>query len=148
MQNLNFSIFINAPKEKVWEIMLGDAGYRQWTKPFDEHSHFEGDWSEGSKMLFLGGNKDGKPQGGMYSRVAENISSQYISVEHLGMVDENGTETPWPGTEKGFENYKLKDVDGGTELLIELVNIPDEFCDDMGNQWPKALEVLKAISEK
>ena len=57
-------MFINAPRKKVWATMLEDTTYREWTKPFNETSYYEGDWSEGSKILFLGTDKDGKVNGG------------------------------------------------------------------------------------
>ncbi len=147
MQDLKFSIFINAPREKVWETMLGDKTYREWTKPFNEGSYFEGDWSEGSKILFLGADKDGKVLGGMYSRIAKNIPFEYVSIEQLGEIHD-GVEKPWLGTEKGFENYKFEEKDGGIELKIEMINTPDEYVEMMSEMWPKALEVLKALSEK
>lgn len=147
MKDLKFSIFINASREKVWKTMLEDVTYRQWTKPFNEGSYFEGDWSEGSKILFLGADKDGKVLGGMYSRIAKNIPFEYVSIEHLGEIHD-GVEKPWPGTEKGFENYKFEDVSGGTEVTVDMIGIPDDFCPMMNEMWPKALEVLKALSEK
>ena len=54
MQKLNFSIVINASKEKVWNTMLEDKTYRIWTEVFSKGSHFIGDWRKGSKILFLG----------------------------------------------------------------------------------------------
>ena len=147
MNTLNFSIFINAPKEKVWPTMLGDVTYRQWTKPFNETSYYEGDWSEGSKILFLGTDKDGKNEGGMVSRVVRNIPFEYVSIQHLGMI-ENGVEKPWEEAGEGFENYTLTEEDGGTQLDIELTNLPDEYVEMMNTMWPKALEVLKTLAEK
>jgi uncharacterized protein YndB with AHSA1/START domain len=146
MNTLNFSIFINAPKEKVWNTMLDDATYRQWTKPFNETSYYKGDWTEGSKIYFFGTDENGQNEGGMYSRIAKNIPFEYVSIQHLGMI-ENGVETPWEGAE-GFENYTLAEKDGGTEVMIEMVNIPDDFCPEMNDMWPKALDVLKEIAEK
>ena len=147
MQNLNFSIFINAPKEKVWATMLEDATYRQWTKPFNETSYYVGDWSEGSKILFLGTDKNGENEGGMVSRIAKNIPFEYVSIEHLGVI-EKGVEKPWDGAGEGFENYTFVEKDGGTEVLIELTNMPDDFTEMMNAMWPKALEILKDISER
>jgi len=147
MKDLNFSIFINAPREKVWNTMLEDATYREWTKPFNKTSYFKGDWSEGSKILFLGTDKNGENEGGMYSRIDKNIPFEYISIEHLGVL-QNGVETPWIGEGSGFENYKFEEKDGGTELKIEMTNIPDEYMEMMNEMWPKALEILKALSEK
>ena len=60
MEKLKFSIVINAPKEKVWNIMLEDSTYRIWTDTFTKGSHYVGDWNKGSKILFLAPAKDGK----------------------------------------------------------------------------------------
>lgn len=127
--------------------MLEDATYREWTKPFNETSYFEGDWSEGSKMLFLGTDKEGKIDGGMVSRIAKNTPFEHISIQHLGVI-ENGIEKPWEGAGEGFENYTLVEKDGGTEVVIELTNMPDQYVEMMNTMWPKSLDVLKALAEK
>lgn len=147
MNTLNFSIFINAPKEKVWNTMLEDATYRQWTKPFNETSYFQGDWSEGSKILFLGTDKEGKNEGGMVSRIAKNIPFEYVSIQHLGVL-EKGVEKPWEGEGEGFENYTLTEKEGGTQVDIELTNIPDSYMEMMNTMWPKSLDIVKALAEK
>ncbi len=147
MNTLNFSIQINAPKEKVWNTMLEDATYREWTKPFNETSYYKGDWSEGSKILFLGTDpKTGEHEGGMVSRIAKNIPFEHVSIQHLGMI-ENGIEKPWEEEGYGFENYTFVEKEGGTEVLIELTNIPEEYSEMMNDMWPKALEVLKNLAE-
>jgi uncharacterized protein YndB with AHSA1/START domain len=147
MNTLHFSIIINAPKEKVWDTMLQDATYRVWTKPFNEGSHYQGDWSEGSTIRFLGTDADGKIMGGMFSRIAKNVPFEYVSIQHLGVI-ENGIEKPWETEGEGFENYAFVEKDGGTEVSVEMVNIPDDFCPSMNEMWPKALEVLKELAEK
>ncbi len=147
MKTLNFSIFINAPKEKVWSTMLEDATYREWTKAFDATSYYEGDWSEGSKMLFLSKDENGNTRGGMSSVIAKNKPNEYISIKHLGMI-ENGIEKPWEVEGEGFENYTFNEKDGGTQLDIELTNLPDSYVEVMNEMWPKALEALKTLSEK
>jgi hypothetical protein len=45
MDKLNFSIIINASKEKVWNTMLEDKTYRQWTEAFASGSHYIGNWN-------------------------------------------------------------------------------------------------------
>ncbi|HWC31068.1 MAG TPA: SRPBCC domain-containing protein [Dehalococcoidia bacterium] len=149
MQRLQFAIQIQAPREKVWKTMLEDETYRQWTEPFSPGSYYVGDWAEGSKVLFLGPGEGGKEEG-MVSRIKANRPYEYVSIEHLGFV-QNGVEDttsenvkPWVGAE---ENYTLKQSDGGTELLIELDTAPEqrEMFEDM---WPRALEKLKQISER
>ena len=149
MQKLNFSIIINASKEKVWNTMLEDKTYRIWTEVFSKGSHFIGDWSKGSKILFLGPNENGE-MGGMVSRIKENKLYEYISIEHLGMVQNGQEDTTsdavkqWAGS---LENYTFKNKDGKTELLVD-TDINDEYKEMFEGMWPKALQKLKEISEK
>ena len=149
MQKLNFSIIINASKEKVWNTMLEDKTYRQWTEAFAAGSHYVGDWNKGSKILFLGPDEKGK-LGGMVSRIKENKQYDYISIEHLGVV-ENGIEDTsseavkiWAGA---LENYTFKDRNGKTELFVEM-DINDEYKEIFQDMWPKALKKLKELAEK
>jgi hypothetical protein len=91
MQKLHFSMLINAPKHKVWHAMLDDRPYREWTKAFNEGSYYKGSWDKGSKILFLGPDPDTGEEGGMVSRIAENKPYEFISIKHLGIV-QNGVE--------------------------------------------------------
>ena len=107
MHKLHFSIVINASKEKVWNTMLDKDSYRLWTDIFSPGSHYVGDWSKGSKILFLGPEENGVIFG-MVSRIKENDPYKYISIEHIGFV-QNGKEdtssesaTKWAGA---LENY-------------------------------------------
>ncbi|MES2668761.1 MAG: SRPBCC domain-containing protein [Patescibacteria group bacterium] len=145
MIDLHYSIHIDALREKVWDVMLADATYRAWTSVFMPGSYYVGDWSEGSKMLFLGPSADGEKEGGMASFVKENRAQEFISLQHLGEI-RDGVEIPWETV--GFENYTLKDADGGTEVVIDLLGLPDEYAGMFDESWPKALESLKQIAEK
>jgi Activator of Hsp90 ATPase homolog 1-like protein len=143
MEKLYFSIVINAPKKKVWEVMLGKDTYSDWTELFSPGSYYVGDWSEGSKMLFLGPDETGQ-MSGMVSKIKENRPYEYVSIEHIGEV-KNGKEevTEWSGA---LENYTFKEIDGKTELLIKIDTVEDykELFQDI---WPKALQRLKEIAE-
>jgi ligand-binding SRPBCC domain-containing protein len=44
MEKLNYSITIDAPKEKVWNTMLEKNTYTDWTSAFAEGSTYKGDW--------------------------------------------------------------------------------------------------------
>ncbi len=152
MQKIKHSIFINAPVEKVWHTMLDDATYRQWTAPFNPGSFFEGDWSEGSIIKFLGSDEHGDATAsGMYSRIAENRQHEFVSIEHLGFIDlEGNVDTTSDEVKKwtpAFENYTFTAKDGGTEVIAEL-DIAEEHKDMFDEMWPKALELLKEIAEK
>lgn len=147
MEKLKFSTLINAPREKVWNIMLEKETYKEWTKPFHEGSTYEGNWEQGSEIKFIGPSEDGSISG-MYALIATNRPYEFISIKHLGEF-KNGEKNPWPVTEgqEGYENYTFKDVDGKTELIIELT-VPTEWKDMFNDMWPKALEKLKELSER
>jgi len=145
-------MFINAPREKVWNAMLSDVTYREWTAPFNpagSGSRFEGSWEKGSKIKFLGVNEEtGKEEGGVYAEIADNRLYEFVSIKHLGEV-KDGVEAAWPDPEQaGFENYTLTEKDGGTEVSVGLKNIPDDWVEMMNDSWPKALEKLKEIAER
>lgn len=145
MKDLRFSTHIDAPRDKVWDVMLGDATYREWTAAFMPGSYYRGDWSQGSKMLFLGPDPNGGAEGGMVATVKDNRPHEHISLEYVAEV-KGGVETPLhPGS---FENYTFTDNGGGTDVSVELLNMPDEFAPMFEESWPKALETLKRIAEK
>ena len=147
MEKITFSIVIHAPREKVWNTMLTKDTYEKWTAAFHEGSTFVGSWEKGSEIEFLGPDEQGNLSGGMYARVVENRPHEFVSVQHLGEM-KDGQKVPWPITPgmEGFENYSFADVDGGTEVSIELT-IPKEWKDMFVEAWPKALEKLKMITE-
>ena len=145
MADLHYSIHIDAPRAKVWEVMLSDATYREWTKVFMPGSYFVGDWSEGSAMSFLGPSEGDGKEGGMIATVKENRSQEFLSLEYRAEI-RDGVEVPMEG--KGFENYSLEDSEGDTKVSIDLLGLPDEYAGMFDDSWPKALEKLKEIAEK
>ncbi len=145
MEKLKFNTTINAPREKVWDVLWGDNTYSKWTAVFSEGSKAETDWKKGSKVLFT----DGKGSG-MVSEIADNIPNEYMSFRHLGMLLDGVEDTTsekikdWAGA---MENYRLKDADGKTELEVEL-DIVDQHKDYFSDAFPKALQIVKEISEQ
>ena len=144
MDRLNFSTTINAPKEKVWQVMLDDATYRQWTSVFSEGSYAVTDWKEGSKALFL------TPEGdGMVSRIAAHRPYEFLSLEHLGTV-KKGVEDTGSEDVKGWagahENYTLREANGSSKLTIEMDSTA-EHRKYFEETWPKALAKLKEVAE-
>jgi len=150
MEKLKASIFIDAPREKVWHTMLDKDTYEQWTKAFNPTSRFEGDWSEGSKMLFLGTDKNGENEGGMVSRIAKSRPYEFISIEHLGIV-EHGVEdttsekaTAWAPS---FENYTFTEENGGTLVTVDQ-DLEEKYVEEFTRMWQKALVLLKELAEQ
>jgi hypothetical protein len=144
MEKQEFKIAIDAPREKVWKILWTEDTYREWTAAFSEGSHAITDWKKGSKVLFL----DGKGMG-MVSKIDEAIPNEFMSFEHLGIV-QNGVEDTesekvkeWAGA---HENYILKDNQGKTELQVEL-DMNDEYKEYFTTTFPKALQKVKELAE-
>ena len=145
MEKINFAISINAPKEKVWNVLWDDSSYRKWTSVFSEGSYAVTDnWKENSKVLFLDGQGSG-----MVSKVAVNKPNEYMSFKHLGEVKDGVEDTSsekvkgWSGA---MENYTLKEEGGKTELKVEM-DITEDFKDFFMQTLPKALDQVKTLSE-
>jgi len=144
MKKVNFSVKIKAPASKVWNALWNEVNYNKWTSAFSAGSHAKSDWKEGSKILFLDGKGDG-----MFSMIEKKIPNQQMSFKHLGEV-QKGIEKPsdektgsWAGSK---ENYYLKEVNGVTELNVEM-DSTEEFEKYFKDTFPKALEIVKQISE-
>ncbi len=145
MKTLHFSTKIKAPKEEVWKTMLEDETYRKWTSAFTEGSHFEGSWQEGSKIRFLdlGGN-------GMVSVIAENRPLEFISIKHIGIIQEGIENTESEEAQKwapAFENYSFAENNGKTTLSVDM-DIEEEHKEMFDKMWPNALQKLKKLCEK
>lgn len=145
---LHFEILINATAEKVYHCTLDAKKYSEWTAAFNPTSHFEGSWAKGSKILFLGTDNDGN-EGGMVSRIKENIPYKYVSIEHVGIIKDgkeimSGPDVDiWSGS---TENYTFKETNGKTLFVVDMEGA-GEFKDFLVEAWPKALDLLKASCE-
>lgn len=143
-KKLNVSIFINAPKEKIWSVLLDDETYRKWTSPFMEGSYAVGTWEEGTKMLFKGPSGDG-----MLSRVKLHKPNEKITIEHYGMIKDNVEDTQsdeakkWAGSD---ESYWLEPRDSGNMLYVEM-DMDDEYMEWFTAAWQKAINIVKELSE-
>lgn len=150
MTTHHYSIHINAPREKVWDTMLTQDTYREWTNVFNEGSRFEGTWEQGSKILFLGPDPETGKEGGMVSRIKENRPHEFVSIEHLGILKDGVEDTTSDEAKQfapAFENYTLTEKDGGTEVNVD-IDVAEVFAEFSQETWPKALLKIKEISER
>jgi hypothetical protein len=149
MDKLHYSIAIHAPKEKVWEKMLRQDSYREWTDAFAHGSHYVGDWNRGSKILFIAPNKNGT-MSGMVSRIKESRPYEFVSIEHLGVVQDGKEDTSseaakvWAGA---LENYTFQEKDGTTQVLVD-TDTTEQDKKMFQDLWPQALQKLKELAEK
>ena len=144
MKKERFTIGINAPAEKVWNVLWNDETYRAWTHVFSEGSYALSDWKEGSKIQFLG--SDGS---GMFSVIDKLIPNEFMSFKHMGIVKDGEEQAidqeteSWTGAK---ENYTLKGSNGSTELIVEM-DVTDDHASYFHDIFPKALQKVKELSE-
>ena len=148
MQIIQFSILINAGKQKVWNTMLADKSYREWTKEFHGGSCYQGSWNKGSEIRFMAPDKEGNLQG-IFSRIKENVQYQFISIEHVGSITNGIVDNTSEEVKKwtpSFENYTFTEKNGMTELIVEMQTDP-EYKSMFEEMWPRALKALKSLCE-
>lgn len=152
MIKLQFKIQIEAPANTVFDVMLGltnKSTYEQWTSVFNPTSTYEGNWSKGSKMLFIGVDESGE-KGGIVSQITEHIPDKYISIRHYGLIQKGVEITEGQDVEKwanGCENYTFEESNGFTLVTVDL-DVTNDFLEYMNQSYPRALEKLKEICEK
>ena len=148
LEVIQFDININAPVEKVYNKMLDDKSYREWTAEFNPTSYYKGSWEKGSKILFIGTDKEGNV-GGMVSKIRENIPNKFLSIEHMGTLKGEEEITSGPEVESwagALENYTFKSSNGNTVVEVDM-DANQEFKSYFLDTWPKALMKLKALCE-
>ncbi len=145
MERRNFTVSINAPREKVWEVLWSEKTYPQWTAAFFKGSRAESDWKEGSKIYFL--NAEGE---GMIAKIDKRKDPEIMNFMYLGIINKNGEEDlesekvkAWAGS---MEDYQLEEKDGKTKLTVHM-DLDEEYKDYFLKTWPIAFEKLKGLSE-
>lgn len=151
MEKMHFSVIINEPREKVWHTILDDKTYREWTTVFNPPgSWYEGEWKEGSKILFVGVGEDGSANGGMVSLVKELRPYEFVSIQHVGILKDGVEDTTSEEVKKwapAFENYTFNEMGNSTEVVVDQ-DIDPEYKAQFEEMWPKALQKLKEIAER
>lgn len=149
MKKLNLDIQIDAPREIVWESIVNPKKYMYWTSAFAEGSYFEGGWNKGDKIRFLANHEN--ETGGMFSEIAESRFPEYISIRHLGYIKNGVVDTKSDEVKKWapmYENYILEKADENSTRFGLEMDLPDEFYEMFHEMWPKALILLKKVSEE
>lgn len=145
METYSYKQQINAPAEKVWNVLWNSDTYRQWTAAFAPGSTMESDWKVQGRTRFLDGQGNG-----MVSTIRSMHAPEELVFEHLGSI-ENGVEDitseavkEWAGA---LERYYLKQEEGVTTLEV-LVDTDPKYKEMMDNGFIKGFETVKTLAEK
>lgn len=146
MNQVKYSIIINARPEVVWETITDPRKYEEWTYIFSEGSFFDGGWNQGDSIRFLTINSHNKPEG-MISEIAESKYPTYISIRHLGFIMDGVEDTTRKESEPAYENYTLELLNEDQTKFTVDMDIEEEYIEMFEDVWPKAMEKVKEISE-
>jgi len=143
MKEIQFSIEINASKERVWATLWGDAAFRDWANIIDEGTYIKGVMKEGNDIEFIS-SVNGY---GVTSLIEKLIPGEFVLFRHRADTKESGKlerEKEWTG---GTESYSLAEKDGVTALIVT-TDVPEELEDLFNDRLPRALDRIKVLAEK
>lgn len=140
------TIGINAPVNKVWQVLTLRSYTDQWTPEFangDPHFYIESDWKLGSPVLWKG-QED--------SLIVEGIVTAIVLNKLLRFtVFDVRSEKP-PVTEEDGITYRLKEQNGVTILHLlqgDFSTMPEglKYRDMSTRVWQRVLPKVKELAE-
>ena len=143
IQKQQFSIEIQAPKEKVWNTLWDDKTLRDWASIIDEGTYMVGEIKEGNKVQFI----SSVSGYGVTSLVEKLIPNEFVSFRQMADTKDSGEqerEKEWTG---GEESYLLAENNNVTTLTVD-IDVPPGQEETFKVRFPKALERVKILAEK
>jgi uncharacterized protein YndB with AHSA1/START domain len=145
MKKLKFSKEINAPVQKVWDILWTTDTYGKWTRFFTDGSRMESDWQVGGRTVFLDPDNNG-----MIATITELDVPRKVYFSHQGQIIK-GVEDTTSDEVKAFagamEKYDLEEKDGITYLEMS-VEVFEDFEQMMINGFTKGIAEVKRLAEE
>jgi uncharacterized protein YndB with AHSA1/START domain len=142
MNEMQFSIEINASREKVWNTLWQDETFREWASIIDPETYMVGDLKEGNKVQFI----SAASGYGVTSLVEKLVTGEFALLRHQADTQEAGKrerDQEWTG---GEETYALAEKDGTTTLSVAF-GVPPELEEQFKVSYPKALDRVKVLAE-
>ncbi|HST04968.1 MAG TPA: SRPBCC domain-containing protein [Chloroflexia bacterium] len=143
MKELQFSIEVNATKERVWDTLWQDETFREWASIIDPETYMVGDLKEGNEIQFISGSSGY----GVTSLVEKVVAGESLLLKHRADTQEDGKrerDDEWTG---GEERYSLAERGGITTLTVAF-GVPLELEEQFKVNFPKALERVKVLAER
>ena len=143
MKELQFSIKINAPKERVWVTLWDEKSFRDWAGIIDEGTYMQGEMTQGNEIQFIS-SINGY---GVTSLIEKLTPNEFVLFRHSADTKESGLqerEKEWTG---GAESYSLTEKNGVTALLVK-TDVPEEMEEMFNIILPKVMERIKTMAEE
>lgn len=142
MRSMQFTVEINASRRRIWDTLWQDATFREWAGIIDPGTYMAGDLVEGNEVQFISA-ENGY---GVTSKVETLVENEFLLLRHKADTQNTGEETrddEWTG---GEESYALTDANGAMTLTV-VFDVPSELEDYFNENYPKALQRVKALAE-
>lgn len=142
MKQMQFTIEINATKEKVWDTLWQDKTFREWASIIDPGTYMVGELKEGNEVQYISA-ENGY---GVTSLVEKLVVGEFLLLKHQADTQDTGErerEKQWTG---GEETYKLSEKEGVTTLTVAF-DVPEQMEEYFNEAYPKALERVKVMAE-
>ena len=143
MKEIQFSVEISAPKERVWTTLWDDITFRDWANIIDEGTYMNGLMKEGNEIQFIS-SVNGY---GVTSLIEKLNPNEFVLLRHCADTIESGQqerEKEWTG---GTESYSLTEKNGITTLIIKF-DVPQELEETFNITFPKVMERIRTLAEK
>ena len=142
MKELEFSIRIDAPRERVWSTLWDDEPFQDWAGCIDEGTYKQGVLAQGSTIEFIWA-VNGY---GVTSLIEKLIPGEFILFRHRAYSMDMGRREREPDWTGGRESYALSEAQGVTSLILR-VEVPTEHEETFNRKMPVALARIKVLAE-
>ncbi|MBV1709389.1 MAG: hypothetical protein KMY54_05990 [Erysipelothrix sp.] len=142
MRRMQFSVVINASKEKVWATLWDDGAFRDWASLIDEGTYIKGIMEEGNEIQFI----SSVSGYGVTDLIEKLIPNEFVLFRHRADTKENGEQSrknEWTG---GSESYSITEENGITTLIV-MSDVPAEQEEMVSIRFPLALNRVKVLAE-
>ena len=136
MPTIEKSIEIDAPIEKVYEVLTNPQLVRKWAVAFSEGTYAETDWQPGSTVEW----KDMNGNVGAKGVVIENEPLRRITVAFYDDVKDGPPNQPG--------QYKEVYLVQPGRLEIKAGTLPEGDIQVHEPLWDKAIQLIKELAEK
>ena len=136
---------INAPAQKVWDVLWEENSYKEWTKHFAPGSCMQSDWKINGKTYFT----DESRKNGMVSTIVTLEEAKEVVFQHLGILKDSVEDIDSEDARLfsgALEKYYLREEDGVT-ILNGSVETPAQYEETLSNGFEQGFAEVKRMAE-
>lgn len=138
MKTMRFSLQIDVPRQRVWQVLWDETTFSDWTSPFADGARLETDWRQGGRFEYTEAQSDTAS----YGEIERLEPERRVIFQKLGET-RAGADRPLERPRR--EEYRLDGADGATKLSLQ-IEVPEEQADALKEALPQALERIRALA--